>query len=379
MRPRIAYIVTEDWYFLSHRLPMARAARDDGFDVHVLTRLKDGREAIQQENFRAHELTWRRSSLSPLGNVQAVAEIRRHLRGIRPDIVHAVAMKPALLGGLATVGMAHTAVVTSITGVGSAFLATSLAGRALQAGMGRTLAGLLNRNQARTIVQNPDDQALLEGLGVRRAAISLIAGSGVDTAAIRPSPEPPGPIRIAFVGRMLEDKGVRTLVDAFEVLRQQGVDAELVLAGEPDPENPTSISPEELAEWGRRPGITVAGHVTDIAGLWAQAHIAVLPSRREGLPKSLLEAAAAGRPMVAADVPGCREVVIHETTGLLARVDNPPSFAVALTRLVRDPALRQRFGAAARAMAETRFSSQAIGCQTVALYRSMLATDRRGR
>jgi glycosyltransferase involved in cell wall biosynthesis len=351
---------------------MARAARDDGFEVHVLTHLGEGREAIQREAFATHHLSWRRSSLSPFDNVRAIAEIRRHLHRIRPDIVHAVAMKPALLGGLATSGLRRTAVVTSITGIGSAFLATSLAGRALQAGMGHTLARLLNRSNAHAIVQNPDDKALLERLGVRAEAISLIAGSGVDTEAIQPSPEPAGPIRIAFVGRMLEDKGVRTLVAAFEMLQQKGIEAGLVLAGEPDPENPTSISSDELAAWGRRPGITVAGHMSDIAGLWARSHIAVLPSRREGLPKSLLEAAAAGRPMVAADVPGCREVVVHGVTGLLARVDDPADFAAALSRLVGDRALRQRLGAAARAIAEERFSADAIGRQTVELYRAML-------
>jgi glycosyltransferase involved in cell wall biosynthesis len=172
---------------------------------------------------------------------------------------------------------------------------------------------------------------------------------------------------------MLEDKGVRTLVEAFVLLQRQGVKAELLLAGEPDVENPTSIRPEELAAWGRQPGITVAGHVADIAELWAGAHIAALPSRREGLPKSLLEAAAAGRPMVAADVPGCREVVVHGKTGLLARVDDPAAFADALAKLIRDPALRAQYGGAARAMAEDRFSAGAIGRETLATYNALLA------
>ncbi len=376
MPPRIAYIVTEDWYFLSHRLPMARAARDSGFEVHVLCRLANGQAAIEAEGFTAHGLGWSRGSVSPAGNAQAVAELAVALRRIEPAIVHNIALKPALLGSLAALAKPRMAVVNSITGVGSAFLSQSLASRIGKAALGRALSLLMNRARARAVVQNPDDAALLRGLGVRAANIVLIPGSGVDIDAIRPAPEPPLPVRAAFVGRMLEDKGVRTLVEAHRILRAQGVALELLLAGDPDPENPTSISPAELQAWGREPGITWAGHVTDIPGLWRDSHIAVLPSRREGLPKSLLEAAAAGRPMVASDAPGCREVVIPGETGLLATIDDPLAFATALAQLAADPALRARLGANARLLAETRFSSAAIGAQTVELYGGLLPSLR---
>lgn len=372
MPPRIAFIVTEDWYFLSHRLPMARAARGAGFDVHVLSRIAKGQAAIEAEGFTAHSLSWSRGSVSPAGNAQAVAELARVLRRIRPDIVHNIALKPALLGSLAALMQPRAAVVNSITGVGSSFLSTSLAGRIGKAALGRSLALLMNRARARAVVQNPDDAALLAELSVKGSNIVLIPGSGVDTDAIQPSPEPPRPVRAAFVGRMLEDKGVRTLVEAHRILREQGVALELILAGDPDPENPTSISRSELEAWGREPGITYAGHITDIAGLWRDSHIAVLPSRREGLPKSLLEAAAAGRPMVASDAPGCREVALAGETGILATVDDPRSFAAALAQLAGDPALRARLGGNARRLAVERFSAKAIGQQTVDLYQNLL-------
>ncbi len=372
MPPRIAYIVTEDWYFLSHRLPMARAAKAAGLDVHVLCRIAKGQAAIEAEGFTAHGLSWSRGSVSPAGNAQAVAEVARVLRRIRPDIVHNIALKPALLGSLAALTQPRAAVVNSITGVGSSFLSQSFAGRIGKAALGRALALLMNRARARAVVQNPDDAALLADLAVRASNIVLIPGSGVDTDAIQPVPEPPPPVRAAFVGRMLEDKGVRTLVDAHRLLRSEGVALHLILAGDPDPENPTSISGEELAAWGREPGITWAGHVTDIAGLWRDSHIAVLPSRREGLPKSLLEAAAAGRPMVASDAPGCREVAIPGETGILATVDDPRSFAAALAQLAADPAMRARLGGNARRLAVERFSANAIGQQTVDLYRRLM-------
>ena len=183
MPPRIAFIVTEDWYFLSHRLPMARAARGAGFDVHVLSRIAKGQAAIEAEGFTAHSLSWSRGSVSPAGNAQAVAELARVLRRIRPDIVHNIALKPALLGSLAALMQPRAAVVNSITGVGSSFLSTSLAGRIGKAALGRSLALLMNRARARAVVQNPDDAALLAELSVKGSNIVLIPGSGVDTDA----------------------------------------------------------------------------------------------------------------------------------------------------------------------------------------------------
>jgi glycosyltransferase involved in cell wall biosynthesis len=225
------------------------------------------------------------------------------------------------------------------------------------------------------LVQNPDDRAGLEALGIDAARIALIPGSGVDVDGLKAQPEPVGPITVAFVGRLLADKGIHALVAAQRLLRQRGSNIELLIAGTPDPANPASLSPSEAEALNAEPGITWLGHVTDIGGLWARAHIAVLPSRREGLPKSLLEAAACGRPMIAADVPGCREVVLHGETGLRFPVDDAPALAEAIETLAGSPQLRARYGEAARRLAVERFSAQAIGRQTVDLYRRVVGSD----
>ena len=191
---------------------------------------------------------------------------------------------------------------------------------------------------------------------------------------LQPLAEPAGPPTIAFVGRLLDDKGIRTLVAAHRLLRAQGSEVRLLIAGAPDPANPTSVTGEEAAFWNTEPGITWLGHVSDISALWARAHIAVLPSRGgEGLPLSLLEAAACGRAMIATDVPGCREIVLPEKTGLLVPVDDPAALAGAIGRLAAAPQLRAQFAAAARQLAESRFSAEIVGQQTVALYRNLLA------
>jgi glycosyltransferase involved in cell wall biosynthesis len=231
----------------------------------------------------------------------------------------------------------------------------------------------LNRRRTIGLVQSPEDENVLMMLGVKPDHIVMIPGSGVDADRFRPVPEPDGPVTVAFAGRMVAGKGVRTLVQAHRILQDSGIHSELLLAGTPDPDDPTSIPQIEVAGWGSEPGITWLGHVVDIAAVWRHAHIGVLPARSgEGVPKSLLEAAAFGRPLIATDVPGCRDIVIHEKTGLLVPVGDPGALAAAILRLIRAPAQRVRFGVAARRLVDERFAADLVGPATVNLYRSLL-------
>ncbi len=172
---------------------------------------------------------------------------------------------------------------------------------------------------------------------------------------------------------MLADKGVVTLIEAFSLLGKRDTPLKLLLAGDCDRENPGSLAPEQLREFASLYGIEWLGHVADIREVWARAHFAVLASRREGLPKSLLEAAACGRAMVATDAPGCREIAIEGETALTAPVGDASALAAAIAKLAGDPDLRKRFGANARRLAESKFSAEAIGRETVALYNSLVA------
>jgi glycosyltransferase involved in cell wall biosynthesis len=366
--PRLLYIVTEDWYFLSHRLPMARAAQQAGYEVHVATRLKDGAASILKEGFVPHALDWSRGSLSPLGSLSAIVELRRLLRALKPDILHNISLKPVLLGTAASLGVSGTAVVNSLTGLGTLFIGEAQVSGVTRRAVRFALRHLLTRKRSRTVVQNPDDRAFVAALGVPPETVMLIPGSGVDTRALAPLPEPPPPVTAAYVGRMLADKGVLTLIDAFSLLGKRGVALKLLLAGDCDKENPGSLAPEQLREFASLYGIEWLGHVTDIKTVWARAHFAVLASRREGLPKSLLEAAACGRAMVATDAPGCREIAIDGETALTVPVDDIGALAAAMAKVASDADLRQRFGANARALVEAKFSAEAIGRQTVALY-----------
>jgi len=370
--PRLIYVVTEDWYFLSHRLPMARAAQAAGFEVHVITNVGEDAADIRAEGFILHPVRLARGQMSPLRTLRTILALRKLYGAIAPAIVHHVALQPTLLGILARIGHKFAAVY-GITGLGHAFVAESRKARLVRSGFRLLLRWGLNRRRTVGLVQNPDDREVLAGLGVNPDRIALIPGSGIDADQFRPIPEPDGQVTVAFVGRMLANKGVRTLMEAQRILRASNIPCELLLAGAPDPANPTSIPQIEVAGWGREAGVTWLGHVNDIATVWRRAHIAVLPSRGgEGVPKSLLEAAAFGRPLVATDVPGCREIVIHEKTGLLVPVDDPRELAAAILRLVRSSPQRVRFGVAARRLVDERFAADLIGQATVALYRRLL-------
>ncbi len=378
-KPKLIYLVTEDWYFWSHRLPMARAARDAGFDIAVATRVDKHGERIEAEGFRVLPLSWSRRSINPAGALSAIAGIAALYRREAPDIVHHVAMKPVLLGGLAAGLAGVPAVVSALTGLGSAFLGTGgLKSRVAGAVARPLLRTVLKRPNSLTILQNEDDRRMLVAAGLLpddRAWI--IRGSGVDTAHYQAMPEPATPpVVIGCVARLLADKGVGPLVEAQQRLRAKGLDVTLLLAGTPDPENPTSITQAELDRWSALPGVELPGHIADVRQVWSRCHIAALASRREGLPKSLLEAAACGRPIVATDVPGCREVAHAGENALLVPPDDPAALADALEVLVRDPERRRRYGAASRRLVESDMASDRVGAKTVELYRRLLEANR---
>ena len=368
IRPRrILYVVNEDFAFLLNRLPMARAARKAGFEVHVATNVNNGANAIEAEGFILHPIPLQRGGPSPLTAIRAILALRRIEQQIEPDIAHHSGLQCSVFGSIAAFGK-NFSQVNAITGLGYIFTSVTLRTRLLKGSMRWLLPWLFNRRGCVVLVQNPDDRAALGDLGIEQRRMVLIPGSGVDTDALQPLPEPEGPITYGFAGRLLTDKGIRALVAAHGILRRQGHDSNLMIAGNPDPANPASVSLEEVEEWGRQPGITWRGHLEDIASLWRKCHFAVLPSHREGLPGSLLEAAASGRPMIATDAPGCREIVIQDETGLLVPIEDPEALAQAIAKLATSPELRSRYGKAARQLVVSKLSATIIGGSIVRLY-----------
>jgi glycosyltransferase involved in cell wall biosynthesis len=374
--PHVVFLATEDWYFVSDKLMLARALIARGWRVGVLARVRDHGERIRAEGIELHPLAWRRAGDRPHDHARVIDAIRRHYRRLRPDLVHHVAMKPVVFGSIAARLAGVPAVVNTVNGLGHLFTSSRAPVRMLRPPVLAMLRAVTGRERDRFVLQNADDLACLAALGIARPGVDpVIPGNGVhaDDFAIRP--EPSGPVTVTFVGRMLRDKGIEVLVAAARRLARDGADVRFRLVGPLDPDNPTSCTEAGLRSLLRDVPVRWEGPRSGIADVWASSHIAVLPSVREGLPRALLEAAACGRPIVATDVAGCRDAVRHGETGLLVPPDDPVALADALRTLADAPAIRRAFGAAGRRFVLERFPRDDLLRRWVGLHETLLCGD----
>lgn len=355
-------------------MALAKALAAAGCEVAVACRVDAMGEAITNAGLQLFPLEMSRASLNPFHLAACVARINKVYRTFQPHVVHRVALKPALLGGLAAWFGGRSRAVNAVAGLGYVFTSRSPRARLLRPVVNAALRLLLDNASTRIIVQNAEDAETLIGRGIAaRERVRLIPGAGVDLDRFRPSAEPSGPPRTALVSRLIEDKGLREAVAATRLLRERGTQIRLSLAGARDTGSPAALPEDLLAEWTREEGIEVLGFVGDIPALWAASHMAVLPSYYgEGVPLALIEAAASGRPMIAANGPGLRDIVRHGETGLLVPPRDVPALADAMARLAADPGLRRRMGQAARRLAEERFGDQAVIGATLEVYRDLL-------
>ena len=371
---RLLLNVNVAWFFLSHRIAIARAARAAGFDVHVAADIASDHEiaALEKEELTFHRVRLNRGGLMPTRDLGYAAQLASVVRRVRPDLIHNVTAKPIVYGTLVARAHRVRGILNAVSGLGYSFsggrrrwLASRLVSTAYRVA--------LRRPGIRVIFQNTDD---LQGF-VRAGIIDplqavLIRGSGVDLKAFPQTREPAGPLRVVLPARMLRDKGIVEFAGAARMLRSRGMAAQFLLAGMMDEANPAGISRAELTQLQQESGVEWMGHVADMPALLASAHVVCLPSYREGLPKALLEACAAGRPIVTTDVPGCRDVVSDGVNGILVPVRDAAALADALQRLLGDAALRARMGDEGRRRAESEFDVNAVVRATLDEYRKIL-------
>jgi glycosyltransferase involved in cell wall biosynthesis len=365
--PKLLYFHSEDWAFCQHFLPMARAAQAAGFEVAVAVRVRGHAERLAAAGCRVIPLEAERRSLSAFEIVRSFVRMVRMVRAERPDLVHCIALRPVVLGGLAARLGGVRRLVLAPTGLGHLWIENGPVER-LTRPLTRLLIGrVLRGSSTRYLFENTDDPREF-GLDPADPDVTIVGGAGVDPGEFPASPEPPLPVKAAVVARMLVPKGIAETVAAVRRARAQGAPVELNLYGAPDPSNRRSYSEEDLRQWSAEPGIAWHGPTDDVARVWRENHVAVLLSYREGLPRSLVEAAAAGRPIVTTDVTGCRAVVRDGVEGLLVPLGDIDAAARALARLAGDAPLRARMGEAARARFRERFTEEAVMRTMTALY-----------
>jgi glycosyltransferase involved in cell wall biosynthesis len=370
--PNILYLVTEDWFFVSHFLPTAVAAREAGFDVTVASRMRDHAERIEKSGFRTVHVDFDRERLGPLHAMRIMVRLVAVIRTECPQIVHCIAIKPVALGGLAARVAGADRLVLALTGLGTLWSETNLFARFARIGLKLVIGKWLRKPGTRYLFDNEDDP-LEFGLRRQDNDVTVVGGAGVSAVDFPSVPEPPAPpVKLAVVSRMILPKGIAEAVEATRRARRLGADVELHLFGKPDESNRRSIPEQELRRWMAEPGIHWHGHTADVARIWREHHVAVLLSYyREGVPRALIEAAASGRPIITTEAPGCRDVVRHGHEGLVVPIGDVDAAARAILKLASDPALRARLGAGANARFQERFTEEAVKRVLGNLYRSL--------
>lgn len=371
---KIVFFANTDWYLYNFRLPLAAALQARGHEVVMVSPPGKFGERFAPLGFRWCVLPMQRRSLNPLNELAVLFHLWKLLRQERPDVIHNFTIKCVVYGSLAALCAGVRARVNAVAGLGFVFVNESRLARVLRPVVRLLLRAVLNSPRSRLVLQNSDDLALFTDKGlVSSGHVRLIKGSGVNTTLFQPAPDAPlpparSPTRVLLAARLLWDKGIGEFVDAARELRRRGLAVTCLLAGTPDAGNPASIPQSGLDAWAAEGVVQLLGQVDDMAGLLATVQVAVLPSYREGLPKSLIEAAACGLPVITADVPGCREVVDHEVTGLIVPVRDAASLAAAIERLHLDAAFARELGRNGRRKVLAEFDEQIVVSKTLQVY-----------
>ena len=372
---KVLVCCTEDWFALSHFRPLLRRLKQIARDVVVVARSSGRMGEIAALGCRTLDLDYNRSSLNPLREAATVRLLAAILAAERPDVVHLIAMKPIVLGGLATAWHRPRHTVVHMTGLGFLAISHTAKARAARQAALAVMRGVVRRQGSWLLVENPEDLAFLEAGGVRPdSRVTMLGGAGIDPDAFSAQPTGVNPIPIAaYVARMIRPKGVDVLMAAADILAARQVPLVVELYGDTDDGNPEAIPSATLRAWADADRRRYMGFTSDVAAVWRHADIFVLPARsREGMPRALLEAASSARAAIVTDVPGCRHFVRDGVEGLVVPPDDAPALAAALERLAGDPALRQRLGAAARARILAGYTETHVQDGIEHAYRAML-------
>jgi glycosyltransferase involved in cell wall biosynthesis len=381
--PKVLLVANTSWYLHNFRLPLLRDLRSAGYQVEAVAPHDSYTALLAAEGFTVHPWLVARRSINPLLEAHALVDLLRVYQREQPALVHHFTIKACLYGTIAAKGARVRRVINAVTGLGHVFLGTRKRTRLLRRALKPLYRAVFSARRATVVFQNAADQEKLINLGITDAAhVQLIRGSGVDIAHFDPAALPPAaapppgrfhtPLRLLFPSRLINEKGVRELLEACRALWADGIALELLVAGALDDGNRSSLTPAELAHLRQEPRVRCLGHVADMRALYASADLVILPSWREGLSRALIEAAAMERPIITTDVPGCRDVIDHGRCGLLVPLRDADALRLAIRLLLEQPALARRFGQAARRKVVQEFAVSLVNERTLATYRRLL-------
>ena len=373
---RILFLLASDWYFYWHRLAVAERIAARGYDVHVAAPGGRFRAVIETAGLQFHPIQIDRQGLNPFKDIATIKGVVELYRGLQPDLVHHVAVKPIIYGSMAAKITNVPVIVNAMPGLGYVFVSQQLKARLIRPAVAAAFRLLVNARNSRVIVENHDDMKRWVAWRVMRPdRIVVSPGCGVDIDSFRPSPEPPGLPLVILPARLLFYKGVGEFIGAARILKARGIRARFALVGEGDEGNPACVPSDLLRQWQNEGVVELFGWHEDMAEILAQCHVVCLPSHGgEGVPRSLLEAAASGKPIVATDVSGCRDVVRDGENGFLVPARQVAPLADAIERLVHDAEMRRVMGERGRKRALAEFSVDIVAAQTLQVYEELFAS-----
>lgn len=355
---KIVFVVNVDWFFISHRLPLALEAQQRGYDVYIVCGITDEQAYLESLGLKVYPLEISRSGMGIKSELKAFSSIYKILRQINPDISHFVTIKPVLYGGIASRFLSIPKKIFSISGLGFIFIRQGAKASILKWIIKALYSFALGGKNSHVIVQNPDDRDVI--MSIKDVPITTIKGSGVDLTQYTYVKENNEQLKIVMACRLLKDKGILEYAKAAKIIKNKGLDATFELYGDIDNHNPATLTSQDINKIRKENFVTIHEFSDNIATIFSNANIVVLPSYREGLPKVLMEAAACGRATVTTDVPGCKDAIIPDLTGLLCEVKNSESLAEQIEKLILDTELRNSMGKAGRLLAEREFDIRQV-------------------
>lgn len=373
---KILFIINVDWFFVSHRLPIALEAIKQGYEVHLACCFTDKKSELVELGIHVHDIDFSRSGSGLNNELKTLWKIRSVIKNVQPDIVHAITIKPVIYVGLIIRTLTKKpAFVAAISGLGYVFSVHTYRAKLIKLLVSKLYRFALSHKNKIIIFQNDSDERILTKVAkIVPTQKKLIKGSGADLDFYTFTKEASAStIKVVMASRLLKEKGVYEFVNAAKLLRKKNVPAEFILVGSPDGENPNSVLKREVDHWHKTGVIKALGHRYDIDKIFVNCHIVVLPSYYgEGVPKVLIEAAACGRPIVTTDNPGCRDAVIPFETGLLVPVKNSQALAEAILKLITHKQMREEMGLSARKLAEQEFDIKSVIKKHLSIYTALL-------
>ena len=357
MTKKILFVVNVDWFFISHRLPLAIEALAKGYEVHIACGISDKKEYLENLGLKVHLLNISRSGTGIKGELKTFIEIYTILKKTAPDIAHFVTIKPVLYGGIASRFLGSFRKVFAISGLGFVFVAQTLKAKIVRTIVRAMYKIALGGKNSNLIVQNPEDKKVILSFNVTEDKnITLIKGSGVDLEQYFYKISENNIPKVVMASRLLKEKGVFEFAQAAKILENKNLKVEFELYGEIDEGNPNSLTKTDLEKISKIGNFEIKGFSSDIKSVFQKSDIVVLPSYYgEGLPKVLIEAAACGRAIITTDMPGCKDTIIENQTGLFCKIKDAESLAFQIEKLILDKDLRNSMGEAGRVLAEKEF------------------------